>query len=569
MSALMSNNASCNDIASAATKCIASMLPDSSVVALETLPGGSTAKIIASVDAPFVAELQNVPVESPSLLQYALQQPSKCHIRDFDEARDLFPQLGEYSADSDIIIAGKSVARPGHEPMILVTMTTTGLRIPAANALMTICEVLQALCLAHDATNSDEKIQFAIRNAKNEWEATVDALSDLVCLVDGNGRIIRANRTAERWRLSSVVNVRGMSVHDMLHPACQGAGCALASATELRRLHNGSVDSYESVIVDANLERALKIQIQQVTQLPDIADSSHNAMAVIIIADITALHNARGELKALNQTLEQQVRERTDALVQAIQNLKLENDQRKLAELNLKESRDELALLSQQLMRAQEDERSRLSRELHDSVGQSLGAVKYTLERLAAARDQKNPDDPNEILPRAIAGVAEAIRDTRTIAMRLRPPILDDMGAAAAVQWLIRSFSSTYPDVDFHLHASVTNEEIAGQLATHIYRITQESLNNAVKHANADSILVSMKQDSNRLLLEIADDGVGFESEMNDTGQFRKLGHFGHLGMRERAANSNGSLTIRSAPGKGTTVKVEWELAPANRCRSI
>ncbi len=149
--------------------------------------------------------------------------------------------------------------------------------------------------------------------------------------------------------------------------------------------------------------------------------------------------------------------------------------------------------------------------------------------------------------------------------MRLRPPILDDMGAAAAVQWLIRSFSTTYPDVEFHLEAAVTNEEIAGPLATHIYRIAQESLNNAVKHAEPSSVLVSMKQETTRLALEITDDGIGFETCASDTGQFRQLGHFGHLGMRERAANSNGVLTIQSAPGEGTRVRVEWILGTDNQ----
>ncbi len=350
ISALLGNNADCKDVALAVAECLATMLPESSVLVLEALPERRAAKIVASVDAPYVAELEVLPIEINSLLHHTLHQPLQCHVREFAEARRLFSRLGDFSTDSDIIVAGKSVERPGDEPMILAVLTTTGLRIPAANALMTLGELLQALCAAHDATNSDEKNQFAIRNAKNEWEATVDALGDLVCLVDGNGKILRANRTAERWRLSSVINVRGMTIHEMLHPGCRLSECALNGATNLRRLDIGSVASCESVIADKILDRALKIQIQRVTQLPDAIDSSHNAMAVVVVADITALHNARSELKALNESLERQVHERTDALVQAIQNLKLENDQRKVAELSLKESRDELALLSQELM---------------------------------------------------------------------------------------------------------------------------------------------------------------------------------------------------------------------------
>jgi signal transduction histidine kinase len=558
ISTALANNAGCDDIAAAVAQCAVSMLPECSALVLEVDSDPSSATVIASVNAPIAKKSDILPLESDSILHLALHEPIRCHWRNSEEIERLFHLQENTAAVSDAIVC-KAVARPGSHPIVLSVIVEPAARLQADSALITLSELLQALCTAHDVANSDVRSQFAIRNAKNEWEATVDTLSDLVCLIDAKGNILRANRTAERWRLSSVANVRGMNIHEMLHPDCRITNCALEDATNLQRLQVSNVDSYESIIVDERLERALRIHTQHVAQLADEDDSSQHALAVVVISDVTALHNARKELRSLNESLEKNVRERTDELLRTNQKLTLENQQRRAAETELKISRDELALLSEQLMSAQEDERSRLSRELHDSVGQSLGAIKYTLERLAATRVKMADGEPDKILLRAIAGVTEAIRDTRTIAMRLRPPVLDDMGGIAAIQWLIKSFSKTYPDVEFRLDAAVTNAEIAAQLSTQIYRIAQESLNNAVKHAAPKSVLVTIRQDPTELTLEIADDGIGFNANSNDTGQFRRQGHFGHLGMRERAVNSNGVLTIKSSPGNGTKVMVVWK----------
>jgi signal transduction histidine kinase len=201
-----------------------------------------------------------------------------------------------------------------------------------------------------------------------------------------------------------------------------------------------------------------------------------------------------------------------------------------------------------------------LSRELHDSIGQSLGAIKYTLERIASAGDRLTAKESDAILATAIQGVTDAIKDTRSLALRLRPPILDDMGAVAALRYLVKQFSDTYSNVAFHVEFSVEPDAIPQVLTTPLYRIVQESLNNVVKHAQATSALVSLQRQSKFLVLEIVDDGVGFDATGKDTGQYRRLGNFGRLGMRERAIYSNGVLTIESSMGNGTKVQVEWEL---------
>jgi two-component system NarL family sensor kinase len=149
------------------------------------------------------------------------------------------------------------------------------------------------------------------------------------------------------------------------------------------------------------------------------------------------------------------------------------------------------------------------------------------------------------------------------MAMSLRPPVLDDIGTAAAIGWLCQHFADTFADIAFHIEIDVPNSDIPDDLSTPIYRIVQEALNNVVKHAAAETVLVALRLDESMLRLEVLDDGIGFENSTADTGSFQRLGKIGRLGMRERALNSNGHLTIESWPGEGTKVTGEWSLADA------
>src|SRR5690348_17136533 len=111
-------------------------------------------------------------------------------------------------------------------------------------------------------------------------------------------------------------------------------------------------------------------------------------------------------------------------------------------------SPEELALLSQQLIQAQEKERRRISQELHDSVGQSLTAIKYSLERIAELQRQYRHDDARALVVRTIGRVRDTIKEIRSIAMDLRPSLLDDLGVASALVWFCREFAETYAQLE-------------------------------------------------------------------------------------------------------------------------
>src|SRR5215469_2680737 len=221
-----------------------------------------------------------------------------------------------------------------------------------------------------DTLSDTARVRVSIARAKFEWETTVDVLSDLICLLDSAGRVTRVNRVVERWNLGSITGVLGRDLHGLLHDDCSAESCSLQAAlrTAESGAHGGEVREFE--IRDALLGRALHVTLRPMTTGAGEATVGNDCYAVAIVADVTALHLAREALHAVNAELETRVRVRTDELADANRDLQNEIMRREAAEQALRRSRNELAGLSRQQIAAQENERKRIARELHDSVGQ-------------------------------------------------------------------------------------------------------------------------------------------------------------------------------------------------------
>ncbi len=380
-------------------------------------------------------------------------------------------------------------------------------------------------------------VHAAIARAKLEWECTVDALPDLICLLDRGGQVLRVNRVCERWNLGSIADVLGRGLHDVLHANCGAAACQLKESlrTGWLSLQGGGPAEFE--LRDALLERALHVTLRRMT--PGPASTATEPLAVAVVADVTALHLAREALSTINLELESRVRVRTDALGEANRDLQNEIVRREAAEQALRRSRNELATLSRQLITAQEMERKRIARELHDSVGQQLSAIKYSLERGAALMQQARPHDSQPILQRAIASLQDAMEEIRGIAMNLRPAVLDDLGAASAVSWFCREFAQSYPDLTLREAVAVVDADIPERLSTSVFRSLQELLNN---------------------VLEVTDDGVGLEASVSSASM--RSGR-GMRNLRERAEMTGGQMRLQpGAAGVGTQARIEWQLGP-------
>lgn len=219
--------------------------------------------------------------------------------------------------------------------------------------------------------------------------------------------------------------------------------------------------------------------------------------------------------------------------------------ERKRNEKRLTASRARLQALSDQLLRVQEAERANLARELHDEFGQTLTATKLQLQMLGQRT-------PSPFLEDCIALVDQGLRQVRDLSLDLRPPQLDRLGLAAALRAHVERLSQ-------HTGRTVTLEDapdlpsLTGPRAAACFRIVQEALTNALRHAHAQSVRVRLAVEQRLLLLEVADDGAGFELE-EKRARATQGGSLGLLSMEERAHLLGGTLQIDTAAGRGTRI---------------
>ena len=202
-------------------------------------------------------------------------------------------------------------------------------------------------------------------------------------------------------------------------------------------------------------------------------------------------------------------------------------------------------------MRAQEEERRRLARDLHDEVNQALTAILLRLEALAQDSPAANIEEVNE-LKRL---VNQAMEELLNLARQLRPTALDDHGLMPAVETQLKRFSAR-TGVEVTLNADGNADSLPEDVQTAVYRILQEALANVGRHAAATAVAVEIKADAEQLELHVRDDGAGFDPTAM-AGGARNEGPgagLGLNGMVERARLAGGELDLRSAPGSGTTV---------------
>ena len=207
-----------------------------------------------------------------------------------------------------------------------------------------------------------------------------------------------------------------------------------------------------------------------------------------------------------------------------------------------------------------EEERARISREVHDELGQSLTAVKMDLAWLASRLPPKNREMLKRI--RSTKELADSIiQSIRRISTELRPAVLD-LGLAAAVEWQVQEFQAR-SGIECTVRL-LTREVVASNASTAMFRIFQETLTNVARHAKATRAEVVLEKQRDRLVLLIRDNGRGFDQADPSLSQ-----SLGLLGMRERAAILGGQVNISSAPGKGTTVAAWIPLPPPEESGSM
>lgn len=213
-------------------------------------------------------------------------------------------------------------------------------------------------------------------------------------------------------------------------------------------------------------------------------------------------------------------------------------------------------LIARGILRIQEAERGRISRELHDGVGQSLTALKMQLEML----ERSTPDQ--RVLRSRLAELTQiadrSLQDVRQLSRLLRPQMLDELGLVPTLRWLARTVQEA-TGLAVQLSIEGMDERVGPDLETIVYRLVQEALTNAAKHAAAPSAQVRVRRDGDGLFLSVRDQGKGFDAGAALAAREDQRGG-GLRGMRDRVDLYGGRFDLRSVPGAGTSIEVELPL---------
>lgn len=265
---------------------------------------------------------------------------------------------------------------------------------------------------------------------------------------------------------------------------------------------------------------------------------------------------AQADLKKAHTVLEKIVEVRTAELHRTVRTLRTEIAEREKTEHALRDSEVALRRLSVKIVDTQENERRHMAKDLHDSIGSSLAAIKFAIEGKLA---NMSGDPPGNIisLEQIIGYIQDTIGEVRRISSWLRPAMLDDMGLLPTMEWFCRSIGQIYRQTRIDTFFDLDEHEIPGFGKIVIYRVMQEAVNNALKHSEADTVTVRLEKSAGGIRLCVTDTGCGFDppqvlQEIDRSSH--PMSGYGLRGMQDRAEVMGGTLTLDSRPGKGTVV---------------
>src|SRR5512140_2773770 len=386
-----------------------------------------------------------------------------------------------------------------------------------------------------------KRIEDALKASEIRYRRLFETAKDGILILDADtGRITDANPFLQKFLGYSRAELLGKMLWE-IGPFKDIA----ASRGAVRRLQKKEYIRYDNLPLETKGRRRRHVEF-----VSNVYRENGAKVIQCNIRDITARHQAEEALANFSRELEKRVDERTAELLTANKLLKKMLDEGKRAEETISKSRERLRNLSARLQSLLEEERTRISREIHDELGQSLTALKLELSSIRRSLATDGLVERSAKVHETERTVSRIIRTVQKIATDLRPGILDELGVAAAIEWVAKDFQKR---TGISCTVSIRGaEKIASTAhATAVFRIVQEALTNVMRHAAASQVDVNLERTDDTLIVEVRDNGIGIREE-----RIFDAKSLGITGIRERVLLLGGEAVISGKPGEGTLVRV-------------
>jgi two-component system, NarL family, sensor histidine kinase UhpB len=374
---------------------------------------------------------------------------------------------------------------------------------------------IEAAIERRDSRQQKSAVEAALLASEAMKRGILNSLSTRIAVLDGNGVIVATNKAWEhfddtRGRMDEKPAPVGVNYLELAEEAA-GRGDPLAERRlrDMRSVINREA-KFASMEYELSAPGGTRWFLARVMPLEDSTDG-----AVISHEDVTDRMQAHHALNEANKRLQ---------------------------------------AISKRVLSIQEEERRSISRELHDDIGQSLTALKIGLHRIA----QRASADSKELVAECLNIADSTLDKLRNLSLELRPPQLDQLGLGGALEWLVDHHRSA-TGLNVECQFAGLSDRLPAEIESACYRITQEALNNATRHASAKQIHIRVERGEHLLMLVIRDDGVGFDMDEARRKALR-TGSMGLIGMEERAQLAGGRLMLCTVPGMGTAVQVTFAL---------
>ncbi len=360
------------------------------------------------------------------------------------------------------------------------------------------------------------KVELNLRKANERLSSTIESITDAYIAMDYSGKLLEINTTADK------------RIFD-------GKGLQLIGSNVWDVYPHGKTSDFYRKYQDA-IESGQPVHFEAYSEAVDGWFEAHayprGERLEVYLRDITERKRAEQALREKEDLLEQKVRERTI----------------------------ELEELGYKTINAMENDRRIMAKELHDSIGGTLAAIKYQLES-RVERMGRPPETGPMPLEKIIDYLGATITECRRITKQLRPSVLDDFGLAAAAKECIADYKQFNPKRTVEEDIGRIEQDLPGDVKTVAYRVLQEALNNVSKHSQAPTVRIRLRQIQNAINLQVQDDGIGFDPQ-EVFGMPETLGGYGLHSMKERVEICKGVFRVQSKPGKGTLVYLSIPIKP-------